>query len=204
MGSRVMHYCITSLIGRSLGIDCGSFLLGGLAPDLHTYMGPSNYYLAHFAFRNNEGETETDYEQYRSKYLADKMSPFYLGYYFHLISDDVWKREIYYQKIKGLEPKKKKMALEKNYRDFWRLNGKIIDHYSLELQKLTPIAVVMDEIDHGFFPQLIQALYRDFELKDEASGEVLEILDLAEVLSIIDTSAELCLDAYASLTDGAL
>jgi len=200
LGSRIMHYCITSLTGESLGITDGSFFLGGLAPDLHSYMGPSNYYRTHFSFRNDEGLTETDYDLFERKYFVDDVSPFHLGYYFHIISDDIWKHKIYYRKIKGLEPHKKEVALKKNYRDFWRLNGKIIDHHSLVLQELAPIAVEMDEIDHQHFPKLIQELYRDFKLKDEASNEDLEILDLTEVLSVIESSVRSCLGAYRRLT----
>ncbi len=49
MGSRVMHYCITSLLSQSVNQTDDSFLLGGLAPDVHRYMGQSQYYLTHFA-----------------------------------------------------------------------------------------------------------------------------------------------------------
>ncbi|WP_339321218.1 hypothetical protein [Paenibacillus sp. FSL W8-0194] len=38
MGSRVMHYCISTLLARELGIDDDQFLLGGIAPDVHKYM----------------------------------------------------------------------------------------------------------------------------------------------------------------------
>jgi hypothetical protein len=162
-------------------------------------MGTSHYYVSHFAFRNEKGQTETNYEQYRSKYLFREISPFYLGYYFHLISDDIWKREVYYKRVKHLPPEARREALQKNYRDFRRLNGMIINHYSLHLRELKAIDVDMDEIDSRHFPKLINALHGDFVLSDEASGEELELLDFAEVLHVIDESVRTCLEAYAVL-----
>lgn len=204
MGSRVMHYCITSLLSQSLNQTDDSFLLGGLAPDVHRYMGQSQYYLTHFAMKDELGNTITDRNTYLTKYLSDELSPFHLGYYFHLISDEIWKEDIYYKKIKCLHQKDRKAALEKNYRDFWRLNGKIIDHHSLQLRELEPASVNMHEIDSKYFPELIKALHRDFELKDEASSEGLEFLDFGDVLRVIDKSARVCLDAYAMLKKSAL
>lgn len=167
---------------------------------MHTYMGASQYYISHFAFKNEQGQTETDYEEYRSKYLIPKTSPFHLGYYFHLISDEIWKMEVYYKKVKNLPPEARREALQKNYRDFWRLNGMIIDHYSLQLRDLKPIDVDMEEVDSRHFPKLINELSRDFELRDEASGEALELLDFDEVLRVLDKSVRACLDAYVLLT----
>lgn len=199
MGSRVMHYYITSILNKSLGFTDDSFLLGGLAPDVHSYMGASHY-LTHFSKKDERGNTYIDYEEYVGKYLVDTNSPFHLGYYFHLIFDDIWKREIYYKKIKCLPLEQRGEALQKNYRDLWRLNGKIIDHYSLELMELQPILITMDEIECQYLPELINALNRDFKLKDAASGEALELLDFETVLSVIEESIRACLDAYSKLT----
>ena len=199
MGSRVMHYCITALLNKSLNFTSDAFFLGGLAPDLHSYMGESKYYLTHFALKDDQGNTITDYDRYRRKYLVNAPSPFYLGYFFHLIFDEIWKKEIYYKKIKGLRTEDRKVALEKNYRDFWRLNGKIINYHSLQLRKLEPMAIQMDEIDCRYFPALINELYRDFELKDKASGEALELLDFDEVVNVMDISVQACLEAYSAV-----
>ncbi len=194
-----MHYSITSMIGAQLHVYDQAFFLGGLAPDLHSYMGTSHYYVSHFAFKNEQGKTLTNYEQYRSKYLVGEISPFHLGYYFHLISDDVWKREVYYKKVKHLPSEARREVLQKNYRDFWRLNGMIIDHFSLDLRDLRSLDVAMEEIDSRHFPQLISALHRDFELRNEASGEELELLDFDKVLGVLNKSVEACLDAYSVL-----
>ena len=196
MGSRIMHYCISSLLSRCLDFHDSSFLLGGIAPDLHSYMGPSHYHLTHFSRRDENGNTQTDYSAYIGKYLTGTMTSFHLGYFFHLISDDIWKKEIYYKKVKGLPPEEREEALGKNYRDFWRLNGQIIDYHSLQLETLRPFAPHMDEIDPGHFPQLIAALHGDFERKNEVDREELEFLDFWEVLAVIDQSVKTCLDAY--------
>lgn len=128
--------------------------------------------------------------------------PFYLGYFYHLISDVLWVEEIYNKKIKWLPQPDKKEAQLKYYRDFWRLNGKLIDHYSVEYRpvKVTPIEV--EEIDYRYLPELIKDLEVDFEMKDEAKEQELEILEFEEVVEIMDRTVRDCLDI--SMKDNAL
>jgi hypothetical protein len=58
MGSRVMHYCIASLLSDKLSIvNKTDFLLGGIAPDVHYYMNVSkditHYDICNFSFRSS-------------------------------------------------------------------------------------------------------------------------------------------------------
>jgi hypothetical protein len=206
MGSRIMHYCIASMVNKSLRIQDTAFYLGSLAPDVHAYMGTSQYHATHFSLRSKQGETYTDYGVFISKYLTGRPSPFHLGYYFHLIADEYWRKEFYYKKVKCLSPKEQQEALQKNYRDFWRLNGRIIDHHSLKLHDLNPGGAgdLMDEMDHRHLPKLIQALRRDFEQKDAAKDEELEFWHFAEVLDFLDQSARACLEAHRHLIEQGL
>jgi hypothetical protein len=70
MGSRIMHYCIASMVNKSLRIQDTAFYLGSLAPDVHAYMGTSQYHATHFSLRSKQGETYTDYGAFISKYPA--------------------------------------------------------------------------------------------------------------------------------------
>jgi hypothetical protein len=118
--------------------------------------------------------------------------PFFLGYYYHLLSDCIWLDEIYFKKIKWLPQLEKKVAQEKYYRDFWRLNGKLIDYYSLELGLIEINPINIDEIDYRYLPELIKDIAYDFEMKDEAKEQDLEILDFNEVLEVIEKSVRAC------------
>jgi len=193
MGSRVMHYCISSLIAKELGIQEDQFLLGGIAPDVHKNMNEPKS-RSHFVKVDAEGKAYADFEGFRDKYLSRSIQPFHLGYYYHLISDWIWVEEVYVPKIKWLPQPEKKEAQAMYYRDFWRLNGKLIDHYALKLKPLEVKPVVMDEIDYSFLPELINDLSDDFAKKDEAKAQDLEILDFQEVLHVLEKSVNVCVD----------
>ncbi len=191
MGSRVMHYCIAELLAKELEIEDDQFILGGIAPDVHKNMNEPKS-KSHFVRTNSGGTFFADYFGFHEKYLNHMKDPFYLGYFYHLISDVIWVEEIYNKKIKWLPQPEKKEAQQKYYRDFWRLNGKLIDHYSLVIKPMQVRTIHIDEINYRFLPELINDLENDFELKDEAKEQELEILEFDEVIEILERSVREC------------
>ncbi|WP_054403197.1 hypothetical protein [Paenibacillus solani] len=192
MGSRVMHYCITALLAKELEIDDDQFLLGGIAPDVHKHMKTPKT-ISHFVRTTNEGKIFADYFGFHHKYQHSMNKPFYLGYFYHLMSDVIWVEEMYNKKIKGLTQSEIKEAHLKYYRDFWRLNGKLIDYYSIEYRPMEVTPIEVEEIDYRYLPELIKDLEVDFELKDEAKEQELEILEFEEVVEIMDRTVRDCL-----------
>ncbi|WP_127532204.1 hypothetical protein [Paenibacillus kobensis] len=192
MGSRIMHYCITTRLNEVMGIDDPQFWLGGIAPDVHKHMQEPKA-KSHFASFDPQGQIFTNYDAFGAKYFRDRIQPFHLGYYFHLISDQVWLEEIYFPIIKKLPQPQKKQAQESYYRDFWRLNGRLIDHFGLMLMPLEAEPVEIDEINYRYLPALIQDLSNDFKSKDEHKNEPLELLEWNKVLEILDRSVQECL-----------
>jgi len=195
MGSRVMHYTITSMLAERLNLSDSSFLLGGIAPDVHKHMNEPKS-RSHFFAIGPDGLIVSHHREFKEKYKAYMDDPFFLGYYFHLISDDVWVREIYYKKIKRLPQPEKIKAKAMYYRDFWRLNGLLIDRYSLELKPMPAIEPAVDEIDAKRLPELIRDLQSDFERKDEAKSEDLEILHADEVADVLEHTVRVCLSEH--------
>lgn len=192
MGSRVMHYCISTILKRELQINDDQFLLGGLAPDVHKSMSEPKE-TSHFMRKDDTGIGFIDYRFFYNKYLAKNKTPFHYGYYFHLLTDDIWLKEIYYKKIKWLPQDIKTEAKRMYYRDFWRLNGKLIDYYSLELVPLKEEPIDIDEIDYKRLSELIWSLENDFIMADSVKGEPLEILVMNEVLQTIERTVTSCL-----------
>jgi len=128
MGSRIMHYYISSKLQQELDIkENNAFLMGGLSPDVYESKSELKE-KSHFMKNDAHGLAHPDFNFFKDKYLSRNRSPFNLGYYYHLISDDIWLKEIYYKKIKWLPKDIKAQAKKKYYRDFGRLNGKIIDY----------------------------------------------------------------------------
>lgn len=191
MGSRVMHYCITSLLAKELQIDDDQFLLGGIAPDVHKNMNAPKS-ISHFIRADRDGKFFADYTGFSEKYLNHMKDPFYLGYFYHLISDVIWVEEIYNKKIKWLPQPDKKEAQLMYYRDFWRLNGKLIDYYSLEIKPLAVKLVEIEEIDYRYLPELIKNMEVDFTMKDEAKEQELEILNFYEVVAVLEKTVSEC------------
>ncbi|OIB03008.1 hypothetical protein AK95_33270 [Paenibacillus sp. LC231] len=191
MGSRIMHYCITARLAKELKIDDNQFFLGGIAPDVNKNMKTPKT-ISHFVRTNNEEQIFADYLGFHEKYLRYMREPFYLGYFYHLISDVIWVEEIYYKKIKWLPQPDKKEAQLKYYRDFWRLNGKLIDYYSIEYRPLEVKSIEIEEIDYRYLPELVKDLENDFAMKDEAKEQELEILEFEEVIDILERTVKEC------------
>lgn len=191
MGSRVMHYCITARLAKELNIDDDQFFLGGIAPDVHKNMNVPKA-ISHFVKTNNEGLFFADYFRFNNKYLRYMNEPFYQGYFYHLLSDVIWVEEIYNKKIKWLPQPDKKEAQLKYYRDFWRLNGKLIDYYSIVYRPMEVKPIEIEEIDYKYLPELIKDLEVDFVMKDEAKEQELEILRFEEVVEIIERTVREC------------
>lgn len=193
MGSRIMHYCISASLNQQLHIQDDQFLLGGLAPDAHKSMSePKDR--SHFMKKDQAGVVYIDHRSFYNKYLAnDNRDPFTVGYYFHLLSDEIWLGDVYFKKIKWLPPEIKMEAKKQYYRDFRRLNGKLIDYYGLELVPLKEQAIEVEEIERSYLPELIKELQMDFQLADSCKEEALEILGMEEVIHSIEKSVERCL-----------
>lgn len=175
-----------------LEINDNQFLLGGLAPDVHKSKSRLKE-ISHFTMKDNSGIGYVDYEAFYTKYLTKNKTPFHLGYYFHLISDYIWLEEIYYKKIKWLPKDIKIEAKRMYYRDFWRLNWKLIDYYSLELISLEKQPIDIDEIDEMLLDELIRDLETDFNMVDSTKGESLKILELEEAIGTIEKTVISCI-----------
>ncbi|WP_054957324.1 hypothetical protein [Paenibacillus dakarensis] len=191
MGSRIMHYCVTTRLAKELNIDDEQFFLGGIAPDVNKNMNTPKT-ISHFVKTDKEGQFFADYIGFHNKYQKHMNEPFYLGYYYHLITDVIWVEEIYKKKIKWLPQPDKKEAQLKYYRDFWRLNGKLIDYYSIVYNPMEVKPVEIEEIDYRYLPELIKDLEFDFVKRDEAKDQELEILQFEEVIEVLERTVREC------------
>ena len=194
IGSRVMHYAIATLIGRELGYQNDAFVLGNLAPDAHQLSSSELKKYSHFMKNDAKGISYVDHRAFYQKYLAVEKDPFHLGYYVHLVSDSIWLADVYFKKIKWLPAEIKQEAKRQYYRDFWRLNGKLIDHYQLQLKELRGANYSeVDEIPVENLVLLIGELEGDFKNAASVKDEPLEILDFEEVVRTINKTVEICL-----------
>ncbi|MCM3783517.1 zinc dependent phospholipase C family protein [Neobacillus mesonae] len=192
MGSRIMHLIIANRIAEKLQIeDKTLFLLGGVAPDA---VAPKE--LSHF-FRGEVKDYTRyiDYNEFLHKYRSQEESRLYiLGYYTHLIADDIWLQGF------NLSWLKNRMDADPNlykeyHNDFRLLNGKLLEHYGSkdELSKeLYDLPRVMDldevtskDVEH-FIPHVLGDMNYDIEMLDAK----LNVFTFEQMIGYIETSID--------------
>ena len=139
MASRVIHLAVAHELVRRLGIDdTERFYFGHVLPDM--ILGEYEYRLktkkaTHFYTLLPNGRKTYDflrfYDEYRDK-LSDTL---YLGYYVHLIEDNIFRQYLYY-KVGLLYRRGQKELLDELYADYHLLNPLFRERYDI-----TPPAV---------------------------------------------------------------
>ena len=130
MASRMIHLCIGKIISdRIEDIRKERFLFGSILPDSAVDKANSG---SHFAKTIGEDRKLFDfnefYERFRDEMFCDEM---YLGYYFHLIQDGMFRKFVYYD-LGLLKFSGKEGFLDRLYADYHSINGYISEKYSLK------------------------------------------------------------------------
>lgn len=91
MGSHLMHLVIANeVLAHLTGVDRTAFLLGNLAPDATTSKQNTHYYVG----RHEDMTRRLDLDQYWVD-SVDENPSFRLGYYCHLVADEIWLQGFY-------------------------------------------------------------------------------------------------------------
>ncbi|ACT01697.1 hypothetical protein [Paenibacillus sp. JDR-2] len=192
MGSRMMHYCITSEINKHIYSSQESRIhLGGLAPDLtHPVYAPKS--VTHFVRINGEGKKKTDYEFFVQKYNESFNDSFYVGYLSHLVADHIWYEMMYLKLIKALPEEERQAAIDKGYRDFRRLNKLLLRDYPISPPAEIPVIdnVRIDGLYPEYLPDITKQLINDFHIEEPVTPDDLEIYSLDAILEYIRLSIE--------------
>ncbi|GIP37750.1 hypothetical protein J31TS4_10300 [Paenibacillus sp. J31TS4] len=194
MGSRMMHLSIAAqLLSRLPHMD-ECLLLGGIAPDANQYIGiPKG--ATHYYDRTETGLIYVNAERFYAEHRQWMKEPFLIGYYSHLLSDQIWLDDFYYRKIKWLPPARKKEAQQRNYRDFGRLNGRLAEAYGLAYRYLEPPEGGFGELTAEALQRLQLELRDDFIADPAKRNEELELHTFEEVKAYVDRCVAFCLQA---------
>ena len=191
MPSRMLHFCITNEILKSIKIDKNMFILGNLSPDAHDGTLSGNF-SAHYKKSQIEYPV-FDLKAFRNKYMSNGFNEFVLGYYCHIITDEIWSKSIYLEYFQCNEDEKNR-RVEMCYEDYFTLNGIILEYFNLDKVLLkVPKQVPVEEVVLEKLIQIVDSFYNDFNCNNQCNK--LSILDMQFVLDFIRTATDECLNA---------
>ena len=191
MGSRVMHAIIALKVAEALNIENKSeFLLGGIAAD-----ATSDKEASHFYTGLHEDYTRSiDYELFYEKYKSLGERDYILGYYAHLIADDIWLTGFYLPWLKNrMESDPELQTLY--HQDFRLLNGKLAHYYGVK-EVLTNAfeqqveLFDIDEVKASNTWNLAQYVIEDFNDMEQSLEQPLHVFTFAQIVGYIETSIQ--------------
>jgi len=191
MGSRIMHLVIANRIAECLSIeDRTPFLLGSIAPDAVT---PKE--VSHF-FKGNVQDYSRyiDYKGFLDKYSSQAENHYILGYFTHLIADDIWLKGFYLPWLRNrMESNKELVNLYHN--DFQLLNGKLLEFYDFtdelrEMLSYPPTIFDLQEVKSKDVEEFIPYVVGDLEYDKEVINEKLNVFTFNQIVGYIETSVD--------------
>lgn len=192
MGSRIMHLVIANRIAECLSIeDKTAFLLGGIAPDAVSPKESSHF----FEGEVHDYSRSIDYKGFLNKYNSQAESHYIMGYYTHLIADDIWLKGFYLPWLKNrMEANKELLNLYHN--DFWLLNGKLLAYYGFtEELKITlnqlPTIPDLHEVKSQDVVEFIPSVLGDLVYDQEMMDEKLNVFSFNQIIGYIETSVDM-------------
>lgn len=209
MGSRLMHLIIADQVLKRLqykGVP--EFLLGSIAPDAATSRVQKD--ISHFQSGNLEDGTRfVNYEHFIGKYPRDIQSTFGLGYLTHLISDDVWLKQIYFKNDLKNRVDADPNLLEKWHNDFRKLNGRLIEKFHcFDLKEALADSNLpknsFDEIEMKDLQHFKEETIDDFTYKQEDLLKELEVYSWQEILDYVDAATDEAVRVCLSISKNAV
>ncbi|WP_342572285.1 zinc dependent phospholipase C family protein [Paenibacillus sp. FSL R5-0749] len=192
MGSRIMHLLIANRIADSLSIkDKTPFLLGSIAPDAVSSKDSSHF----FAGEVQDFSRNVDYKGFIHKYRSQAEDLYVLGYFTHLIADDIW--------LKGFNLPWLKNRMDADaglyklyHNDFRILNGKLLKHYGYtdELRRsLNYISTLpeLDEVKSKDVEKFVPYVLGDIEYDNAILNENLNVFTFNQIVGYLETSVDM-------------
>ncbi|WP_339300028.1 zinc dependent phospholipase C family protein [Paenibacillus sp. FSL R5-0623] len=192
MGSRIMHLVIANRIADSLSIkDKTPFLLGSIAPDAVSSKDSSHF----FAGEVQDFSRNVDYKGFIHKYRSQAEDLYVLGYFTHLIADDIW--------LKGFNLPWLKNRMDADaglyklyHNDFRILNGKLLEHYGYtdELRRslnYIPTLSELDEVKSKDVEKFVPYVWGDMEYDNAILNEDLNVFTFNQIVGYLETSVDM-------------
>lgn len=198
-----MHLIIANRIADSLLIENRTdFLLGGVAPDAVSPKDASHFFTGDVT----DFSRSIDYQGFLEKYHSLAKNHYILGFYSHLIADDIWLKGFYLPWLRNRMETNKEIFQE-YHNDFRLLNGKLLDYYGFtdDLRKnlnIVPSIINLDEVKTKDVEIFIPYVIGDMEYNSElVQKEKLNVFTFEQTLGYIETSVDLGLQKLTELKE---
>lgn len=171
--------------------DRSSFLLGSIAPDAVPHKDVSHFFIGDV----QDFSRSVDYQGFLEKYSSQVNSPYIMGYYTHLITDDVWLRGFNLSWLRNRMEADKEL-FHQYYNDFKLLNGKLLEYYGLtdELRKeinVVPEVLDLEEVTSKEVYDFVPYVFDDMNYDTEMIQESLNVFTFTQMVGYIETCVEL-------------
>lgn len=147
MASRIIHLAICKQLEDVIEVkDVNRLRIGHVLPDAiirgHEAHATSHYKITVCEEKKKMIDFSGFYRQFSTKILEDSL---YLGYYFHLIEDAIYRKFLYYDYQMGVN---RKSEFRKTlYDDYVILNRYLINNYRLTNKINIPVHFIEEEIN---------------------------------------------------------
>ncbi len=191
MGSRIMHLIIAEQIANKISIsNKEAFILGGVAPDAVTSKEISHFYIGNLSDFTRSIDFNGFFENYKEMFPSDYL----LGYYIHLIADDLWLKGFYMPWLKN-RMENDESILELYHNDFRLLNGKLLNFYHIndvQIHNTDTIDEICDlnEVHIEDIKAFLPFLYEDIQYEEAVLDENLNVFTFNQIIGYIETSIE--------------
>ncbi|KAA0955195.1 zinc dependent phospholipase C family protein [Planococcus sp. ANT_H30] len=204
MGSRIMHLIIADKVSKKLPIENKQvFLLGAISPDAaFTRKRKTDSHF--FEGSLEDGTRFVNYKRFIEKYPTEILNEYALGYLTHLISDDVWMKQVYFKNNFKNRVDADPRLLERWHNDFRKLNGKLIEWFNCRYLKDELVEDILfksaiDEIKLEDLKKFKEETLEDFIYSQEDLLKELEVYSFQQISGYIDFSIKEVIDVWLSL-----
>ncbi|UOQ42585.1 zinc dependent phospholipase C family protein [Halobacillus salinarum] len=191
MGSRIMHLLIADKVADQLDVVTNNnlFLLGGIAPDALIPKTHSHFYKGEV----NRFTREVDFIGFYERHQNEAPYEFILGYFTHLVADDLWLKGFYLPWLKNRMNHDPAMY-DRYHRDFQLLNGKLLDYYKKAERFKRELHYENVNFQADFFhseklKDFLHEIFADIDDNSKSRSEPLDVLSLEQIIGYIESSS---------------
>ena len=203
MASRLMHLSIASQLERVLPIkDKNRFRIGSILPD--AVLSANKWEVnTHFVdIYDNGAKKHFDFYRFFDRYEKEILSDaLYLGYYFHLIQDCIFRSVLYYDidliSLRGVPG-----FIDELYNDYRILNGWAIKRYGLEYNFFEPENFKHEKINEIYpfeVTDFIKDIYNDFNTEINEDPQYFKV---EQAIKFINECIKVCVSEYKAIICG--